>query len=135
MHRFSILIWIGIALLLTACGSQRNNAQEVVERFAAAGLAIGDMRPVEHVMDPNLPAVYREYIRFQIKTNPPGGGSVFVCGNQEDCALIYQYFADNADRAGPYLYRNSDGTVVVHLYRELEPEVAQQFAAVINTLP
>lgn len=134
MHRF--LICIGIALLLTACGGQGNNAQEIVDQFAAAGLAIGDMRSVESVMDPNLPAVYREYIRFQIKTDPPAGGSVFVCGTQQDCALIYQYFADNADRgAGPYLYRNADGTVVVHLYRELQPEVAQQFAAVIDSLP
>ncbi len=133
MHRF--LICIGIVLLLTACGGQGNNAQEVVERFAAAGLAIGEMRTVERVMDANLPAVYREYIRFQIKTDPPGGGSVFVCDNQNDCALIYQYFADNADRAGPYLYRNADGTVVVHLYRELQPDVAQQFAAVLDTLP
>lgn len=133
MYRW--LICLGIALLLSACGGQGQNAQAVVERFAAAGLAVGEMQRVETVRDPNLPAVYREYIRFQIKGDPPGGGSVFVCNNQTDCTLIYQYFADNADKAGPYLYRNADGTIVVHLYRDLQPEVAQQFAAVIANLP
>lgn len=124
-----------LVLLLAACWGPQMTAQTVVDKFSAAGLAIGRVAAIAPQPGDGLPAAYREQVQFEIPEITPRGGKIFVCERKPDCDAISQVVQERASATWPYRYQSPDGTVVVLLPKNLSAATAEKFAAVVTTLP
>ena len=139
-NRITVVL-IGILVtLLTACGSSPSastslTAQNVIDKFNAAGLDVKDVQPGNRDPDSPLPNSYKENLTFSIPEVAPQGGQVFVCDTKKNCDALYAYFDALKALAGPYLYQSPSGIVVVQLNSGLKPETGAKFEEVIKSLP
>jgi hypothetical protein len=126
--------------MLNACGTSSGRpetvtAQDIIDKFNAAGLDVKDVQPEERDPDSPLPNSYQEYLTFSIPEVAPKGGQVFVCDTKQNCDALYAYFDALKALAGPYLYQSPSGTVVIQLNSGLTPETGAKFEEIIKSLP
>lgn len=134
------LLWIIVTLCLAACMTSAQSAtvtaQDVVDKFIAAGLEVSDVNPGERTEGSPLPNSYKEHLEFAIAEVAPKGGQIFVCAPpRKNCDALYQYFNILIGLAGPYTYQSPSGLVVAQLNSGLTPETAAKFEEVIKGLP
>jgi hypothetical protein len=130
-----LLIGILLSLLTVACSSKPLTAQDVIDKFNAAGLNVKDIQQEERDPDSPLPNSYKERLSFSIPEVAPNGGQVFVCDTKKNCDALYAYFDALKALAGPYLYQSPNGTVVIQLNSGLMPDTAAKFEESMNSLP
>lgn len=130
-----------LAILLVACNVIASQpapitAQDVIDKFIAAGLEVSGVNPGERAEGTPLPNSYRENLEFAIAEVAPKGGQIFVCDlPRKNCDALYEYFNILIGLAGPYTYQSPSGLVVAQLNSGLTPETAAKFEEVINSLP
>jgi hypothetical protein len=130
-----LMVGVLLATIITACSSTPITAQDVVDKFNAAGLNVGDVHQEERDPESPLPNSYTERLSFSIPEVAPKGGQVFVCDTKKNCDALYAYFDALKALAGPYLYQSPNGKVVVQLNSGLLPETGAKFEEVVKSLP
>jgi len=110
-------------------------AQQVMDKFKAAGLKVEDVHREERDPKSPLPNSYKDRLVFAVPEVAPKGGQVLVCSTKQNCDAIFVYFQAIKGLGGPYIYQSANGTVVLQLNKGLKPDVADKFEAVIKSLP
>lgn len=139
-------IVIVVGLLLTACSiatpaptvaptPETLTAQQIIDRFVAAGLDISD---IEQLARPEgMPEIYqfKERWGFTIAEVAPRGGQVYTCELRPHCDLLMEFFKAFEDLGGKHYYLAPNGLSVTQLNRGVSPETAAKFEEVIRGLP
>lgn len=134
MYRLLVLLFV-----LSACGSvaAAPTGQGVLDAFTAAGISVTNVRP--NTLDPSspVPRSFTENLAFEAPGLAPAGkgGQVFICDTKKNCDALYAYFDALKALAGPYLYQNPGGRVVVQLNSGMTPDAAAKFEKVVATIP
>jgi hypothetical protein len=126
-----------VILLLVACGGPGAvppTAQGVVDRIAAAGIAVEQVKPGIRPADSPLPNSYSDWLEFTITDIAPSGGQVFVCRTKPNCDALYAHFDMFRGLVGPYLYQSPNGLVVAQLNSGLPADSAATAEAVIASI-
>lgn len=134
-----IVIVSVLAMVLAACATSAQpatvTAQDVADKFVAAGVGVSDVKSGDVPDSASLPRSYQEHIEFIVAEATPRGGQIFVCDTKKNCDAIYAYFDALKALAGPYTYQSPSGLVVAQLNSGLSPETVAKFEEVINSLP
>jgi hypothetical protein len=127
----------GFLWLLVACGvtAPAITAQQVVDRFGAAGIELTDTKPMQHDPSSPVPNSWQERIQFNDRLLGDHGGQVFICDSKRNCDAIYAYFNALQALAGPYLYQSPSGLVVAQINSGFTPEQAKRYEDVVKALP
>jgi hypothetical protein len=131
-NRLAVLL-LGLVLLVSCGGAPAVTAQQVAEKFTAAGAT--NIHDEQLGADVPVPKSYTAHQVFEIASVAPKGGQFFICDTKKNCDAIYAYFDALKALAGPYTYRSPGGTVVAQLNSGLSPDEAAKFEAAIKSLP
>lgn len=106
--------------------------QQIIARLIDAGLDVADAQPGER--PEGMPEHYQFAERVTFTT---GGhnGQVYVCEVRPHCDLLVELYKSLEEIGGKYYFLSSDGLFIVQLNRDIPPEVAEQFRAVVEDLP
>lgn len=139
MRRF---ITITLAFLLAACGAAPAvTAQQVIDRYKAAGLEVENPHPPIFAEGSPFPRSFSDGISFDLPSlgkdaeGKSPTGAVLVCDTKKNCDAIYAYLDALKGLLGPYYYQSNSGTVVASLDSAMAPDVAAKYEAVIKSLP
>lgn len=135
MHRLIVLL--ALVALLAGCGASAPplTAQQVIDKFKAAGLTADNPKHDPHTPGSPVPQSFTEQMSFTIPEVDPRGGQLFICDTKKNCDALYAYFDAMKAFAGPYLYQSPSGLVVAQLNDGLKPDTAAKYEAVIKALP
>jgi len=133
MKRISISL--AVYILLTTSVSAEITGQQIVQALREHGVPIQNIIEEERNPDAPLPNSYDVRWSFQDTTLSNGkGGQFFICSRKSFCDAIFKYFEAFSFFAGPYLYRNPEGTVVFQLNSSHSPKSAEKYETVLSEL-
>ena len=133
MHR-SVFVILLLASFLTGCGgAPSSTTQQVAAALQAAGAT--NLHDEAIGADVPVPKSFTAHQAFEIASVAPSGGQFFMCDTKQNCDAIFAYYDALKALAGPYLYRNQSGTVVVQMNSGLTPDQAGAFQKAIEALP
>ena len=138
MHKY-FLTFILSLFILVSCGENSQepkiSAEQVIEKFKRSGIELTDIKQEKRDPNGSLPNSYRDRWSFiDVKLNNGSGGQVIVCDEKSHCDAIYAYFDALKALAGPYLYRNSTGTIILQLNSGHSPESAKRYQTIVSGL-
>ena len=129
-------------LLLAACGgAPAVTAQQVIDRYKAAGLEVENPHKPQFAAGSPFPQSFTDGISFDLPSlkaadaDEPPHGAVLVCDTKKNCDAIYAYLDALKGLLGPYYYQSPSGTVVASLDSAMAPDVAAKYESVIKSLP
>lgn len=123
------------ALLLLGCNAAEPvTAQEVFDRFVAAGLDVTAEEP-EETTGGMMPKSFKERFLFSVPEVAPRGGQILVCDTKRNCDALVAYLGAWLAVVGPYVYQSPSGLVVVQINSGLTPDHAARFEAIVKALP
>ena len=123
------LLFLLILSVLVACGGAPAPTPATVE---AALTAAGGSAFARGRIDGPVPQSYTDHADFMIGDK---GGQYFICQDKDGCDALFAYYDALQFLAGPYLYRNQSGTVVVQLNSGLLPDEAAKYKDAVERLP
>ncbi|OQX16191.1 MAG: hypothetical protein BWK73_04825 [Thiothrix lacustris] len=138
--KHTMAIMLLLTVVLAGCNAEKPavTGKQVIEAFTQAGIQMNDIKDetADTRASPSpLPKSFKENWTFvDPRLNNGKGGQVFVCDEKLLCDAIFGYFDILKGLAGPYLYRNSTGTVVLQLNSDHTPENAKQYQDVLSKL-
>lgn len=140
------MIWRSLLLALytaaiLGCGAPVITAQQVIDRYKAAGLEVENPHPPKFEEGSPFPRSFSDGISFDLPSlktadaDEPPHGAVLICATKKNCDAIYTYLDALKGLLGPYYYQSKSGTVVASLDSTMPSDIAAKYEAIINALP
>ncbi|MFN8523209.1 MAG: hypothetical protein U0821_08910 [Chloroflexota bacterium] len=142
----AVLAWYAVATILPVLRPRQLTAVEIVDRFHAGGLPVTEVVVLTADTDPNKllgrPGGYLEKVswrdtRVKVKygdiVSLSDGGSIEVFGDADGAARRRAYIEALSTAApifGHYAFQH--GKVVLHVSKDLTPDQAAQYRAVLE---
>ncbi|NWF69297.1 MAG: hypothetical protein HXY40_09430 [Chloroflexi bacterium] len=143
---YRIVVCLGLALLLAACGGPaaptatpfaRYSAQNIIDAFQNAGLGLQNVER-DMLVGRDAPGNFSDRYVFQIASIAPQGGQILVFNRDADMQAWRDYIAQLRNstvtrRDVVYVYEYAN--IMIQLNSNLAPDVAARFAEILTTLP
>lgn len=105
----------------------------IIKAFRAEGIKLSGVTLDQPNPDSPLPKSYDQNWYFVDDDLANGkGGQIFMCSKKSYCDSIYAYFDALKGLAGPYLFRNADGTIIAQLNSGHTPASAERYEKVLS---